>query len=258
MRALLRLSPVRRPLPFLAPWLALLLPFGLAACARPPATAYVRAGALGGKPAAQIAIGRNAVGEACTLQPTAGSGADVYCGTYQQPSARVREGGAADAGQLGVLATASPWRAGIDQRFLCQAPRATSILGGHPAELLTCTQRLGGWPHVAMVALVGGRLWYADGVLPAAGAMERAIGVRAGIVSASAAPPGSAADALLATRLAAQAFSSGDIGQYNALMTAGTRANLADDPAAAEVAFRAALALQRKALGADNPNTVIR
>ncbi len=197
------------------------------------------------------------MGEACTLQPTAGSGADVYCGTYQQPSARVREGGAADAGQLGALATASPWRAGIDQRFLCQAPRATSILGGHPAELLTCTQRLGGWPHVAMVALVGGRLWYADGVLPAAGAMERAIGVRAGIVSASAAPPGSAADALLATRLAAQAFSSGDIGQYNALMTAGTRANLADDPAAAEVAFRAALALQRKALGADNPNTVI-
>ena len=60
---------------------------------------------------------------------------------------------------------------------------------------------------------------------------------------ADAAPPSSAADALLASRLAAQAFSSGDIGQFDALMAAGTRANLADNPAAAESAFRAALAL---------------
>ncbi len=38
-------------------------------------------------------------------------------------------------------------------------------------------------------------------------------------------------------------------------MAAGTRANLADNPGAAESAFRAALALQQKALGKDNPNT---
>ena len=65
----------------------------------------------------------------------------------------------------------------------------------------------------------------------------------------------SGADALLASRLAAKAFSSGDIGQFDALMAAGTRANLADNPAAAESAFRAALALQQKALGNGNPNT---
>ena len=256
--AMLPLAPLRRSVLRLV----LLAPLALAACARPPASAYVKAGTGSGTPAAQMAIGRNSVGEACTLQatgtgqPTGTGGADVYCGSWQQPSAHVRAGGAASAGELAALAIASPWRVGIDERFLCQAPRATSILGGHPAELLTCTQRLGGWPHVAMVALVGSRAWYADGVLPAAGAMERAIGVRAGILSASAAPPSSAADALLATRLAAQAFSSGDIGQFNGLMTAGTRANLADDPAAAEAAFRAALAIQRKALGPNNPNTV--
>ncbi len=256
--AMLPLAPLRRSVLRLV----LLAPLGLAACARPPASAYVKAGTGSGTPAAQMAIGRNSVGEACTLQatgigqPADTGGADVYCGSWQQPSAHVRAGGAASTGELAALAIASPWRVGIDERFLCQAPHATSILGGHPAELLTCTQRLGGWPHVAMVALVGGRAWYADGVLPAAGAMERAIGVRAGILSASAAPPSSAADALLATRLAAQAFSSGDIGQFNGLMTAGTRANLADDPAAAEAAFRAALAIQRKALGPNNPNTV--
>ncbi len=238
---------------------SVLLPLALAACARPPASAYEH-GTIGTNAAPhQIAIGKNAVGEACTLQPTgdgATKGANVFCGTWQQPSAQIHEGGGSTAGQLVALATSSPWRVGIDQRFLCQAPQTTTILGGDPAELLNCTQRLGGWPHVALVALVGGRAWYADGVLPAAPAMQRAIGVRAGVLRATEAPPSSAADALLAQRLAAQAFSSGDIGQYNTLMSAGTLANLADDPGAAEAAFRAALALQRKALGRDNPNTV--
>ena len=38
-------------------------------------------------------------------------------------------------------------------------------------------------------------------------------------------------------------------------MAAGTRANLASSPVAAERAFRAALTLQQKALGANSPNT---
>ena len=92
--------------------------------------------------------------------------------------------------------------------------------------------------------------------MPAAQVMERSIGVLAGVMRADAAPPSSDADALLASRLAARAFSSGDVGQFDQLMAAGTRANLADNPGAAETAFRAALALQQKALGKDNPNTV--
>jgi CHAT domain-containing protein len=229
------------------------LALALAACATPPPSAYVKS-FTSQKPAAQTAIGKNAVGEACTLEPI-DAGADIFCGTWQQPSARVRAGEAVAPGDLARIAAASPWRSGIDQRYACQQPTATTILDGHPAELLQCTQRRGGWPHVALVALVGGRAWYADGVLPAAPVMQRAIGVRAGLIAADAAPPSSAADALLATRLAAQSVSSGDIGQFDTLMAAGTRANLADNPAAAEAAFRAALALQQKALGRDNPNT---
>ena len=106
-----------------------------------------------------------------------------------------------------------------------------------------------------MVAAVNGTVWYGDGVLPAARVMERSIGVLAGVMKPDAAPVSSAADALLASRLAAQAFSSGDVGQFDELMTAGTRANLADNTGAAETAFRAALALQQKLLGKDNPNT---
>jgi CHAT domain-containing protein len=234
-------------------WLILLVT--CVGCATPPPSAYVNATAGSGKPAAQEAIGKNAVGEACTIQETGQTSADIYCGTWQQPSARVRGGEAASADTLPGIAADSSWRAALDQRFACQAPETTTILDGRPAQLLQCTQRAGGWPHVAVVALVDGRAWYGDGVLPAATVMERAIGVRAGLIKPDAVPPSSGADALLAQRMAAQSVTSGDIGQFNTLMAAGTRANLGSNSAAAEAAFRAALALQQKALGKDNPNT---
>ncbi|HET8997819.1 MAG TPA: tetratricopeptide repeat protein, partial [Acetobacteraceae bacterium] len=232
----------------------LLLP--LAACQTPPAKDYAHGTFGAAHPAAQVSIGRNAVGEECTQAAGEGRSADIYCGTWAQPSARVRQGGPAGAQQLMNLATASPWRAGLDTRFRCEAPQTTTILNNSPAALMQCTQLVGGWAHVALVALVNGHAWYADGVLPAAKVMEHSIGVLSGVATANATPVSSAADALLARRLAAQAFSSGDIGQYNALMSAGTRANLADNPGAAENAFRAALAIQQKALGKNNPNTV--
>jgi CHAT domain-containing protein len=235
--------------------LPLLVPLLLFGCEMPPPDSFVHgAQGNGAKPVAQVSIGKNSVGEDCTQQAEAQS-ADVFCGTWQQPSARVRSGGPGTAGQLAELATNSQWRSAIDNRFHCDAPVSTTILGGNPTELMQCTRLVGGWAHVAMVALVNNTIWYADGVLPAAQVMERSIGVLAGVTRADAAAPSSGADALLASRLAAKAFSSGDIGQFDTLMAAGTRANLADNPGAAESAFRAALALQQKALGKDNPNT---
>ncbi len=238
--------------------LSLLVPLLLLACERPPADSYVHAVQTGSaKQVAQVAIGKNSVGEDCTQQAEAGQTAEVFCGTWQQPSARVRSGGPGTATQLPELATASPWRSSLDSRFRCETPVATTILGGQPAELMQCTRLVGGWAHVAMVALVNNTIWYGDSVLPAAQMMERSIGVLAGVTRADAVAPTSGADALLASRLAAKAFSSGDVGQFDTLMSAGTRANLADNPGAAESAFRAALALQQKALGKDNPNTSI-
>jgi hypothetical protein len=227
----------------------------LSGCEKPPADAYFHGSQPGGRPAAQVAIGRNSVGEDCTQDTATGQSTDVYCGTWQQPSARIRSGGAGNAGELAQLATASSWRTDIDNRFHCDAPVATTILGGNPAELMQCTRLIGGYPQVAMVALVNNTVWYADGVLPAEQVMVKSIGVLAGVTRADAVPPSSAADGLLASRLAAKAFSSGDVGQFEALMVAGTRANLAGNPVAAESAFRAALALQQKALGKNDPNT---
>ncbi len=238
----------------------LLLVSWLAACDKPPPEAYVNASASGSKSEAQVSIGKNAVGEECTQAATDLPGgmrkADVFCGSWNQPSATVRSGGTGSAADLAQLATVSPWRTSINDRFRCEAPASTTILGGQPAQLLQCTRLVGGWAHAALVAQVAGQIWFADGVLPAAGVMERSIGVLAGVAKADAAPVSSAADALLASRLAAQSFGSGDVGQYDNLMKAGTRANFANNLASAETAFRAALALQQKALGKNNPNTV--
>ncbi|MCW3473885.1 CHAT domain-containing protein [Limobrevibacterium gyesilva] len=232
---------------------ALAFLFALAGCTPPPPSAYVGGGTA--QSVAQVSIGNNSVGEACTQQADASQGADIFCGTWVQPSARVRAGGAASAATLRQLATTSPWRTALDLRFACGDAAATTILGGEQALVMQCTRRVGGWPHVAMVALVGGNAWYADGVLPVLPAMERSIGVLSGRMKADAVPPTSAADALLADRLAAKAFGSSDIGLYEQLIEAGTRANLADDPVRAEGAYRQALAVQEKALGRDNPNT---
>ena len=233
-----------------------LLTVSLVSCDTPPHDAYVES-SVATRTEGQVAIGKNAVGEECTQATIDANGstpgADVFCGTWTQPSASVRAGSPGDITQL---VANSPWRTSINDRFACQAPTTTTILGGQPAQLLQCTRRVGGWAHVAMVAQVAGKTWYADGVLPAASLIERSIGVLAGVTRADATPVSSAADALLATRLASQSSGSNDVGKYDALMKAGTRANIANNHASAETAFRAALAVQQKVLGKDNPNTV--
>ena len=83
------------------------------------------------------------------------------------------------------VATSGPWRDTINLRFACDAPVATSILGDAQAAVLQCRRRIGGWPQVALVAAVDGRLYEADGILPTLAVIERSIGVLSGRVSAT-------------------------------------------------------------------------
>ncbi|HYP63153.1 MAG TPA: tetratricopeptide repeat protein, partial [Acidocella sp.] len=235
--------------------MGLVLGLALASCARPLQSAYENT--TGTQNASGIPVGQNSAGESCTLDRN-GSSAAIYCGSWDQPSAQVSQGGAASAADLPNLAATSAWRASLEASYQCNAPSPATIMGGVPAELLSCTQRFGGWPHAALAAIIDGNVYYADGVAPALAPMQRAIGVLSGRVPAAQAAdvPLTQADQALAQHLAAQAFSAGDVRQYDALMTLGAKANQAEDFPSAVIAYRAALALQQKKLGDNNPGTM--
>ena len=67
---------------------AVLLVGVLAGCSTPPESAFV-SGGQSSRAEGGLTLGKNATGEDCTQQGL-GEGADVYCGTWLQPSARVR------------------------------------------------------------------------------------------------------------------------------------------------------------------------
>ena len=223
----------------------------LSGCAVPPPEAFVSGGR--GRPEQAVDLGANAVGEAC-VQGGAGSGAvtEIYCGAWQQPSGRVRAAGASSSAGLSELASSGPWRTSLESNYACSAPRPVTF-GGDSALQMDCTRRVGGWPHVAVVALSGGQAWLGDGVVSALPAIQRSVSVLSGrspavIVSSA------AVNARQAERQGAKARATGDVREFDSLMLQGARANLADDPVAAESAYSAALAVQEKALGKDNPN----
>lgn len=233
---------------------------GLGACAEPPPDAYVSrtARAIAGE-----AAGSDARNEPCQVQPGHAIAADrqvlrardVYCGGWTQPAARVLElaGGSSEA-DLDAIAASGLWRNWLDQRVACAAPTRTTLSGGVSARLLACTRRAGGWPHVALVAAGPSGPVLADGVATAMPVIDR---LATGRGTGSGSGPGggrSAALELAVARLSADAFGAADVGRYEELMALGRDLNQTEHFAAAEDAYRAALAVQERVLGRDNPN----
>ena len=224
----------------------MLLSFGLlaalAACDSPPASSRFNAKS----DAASVPIGDNKTGEPCKMANLKGGGADITCGEWTQPSARIRPGGPAGPGDLATLATKSSWRNEIESRFACGEPQPDSS----NTVILQCSRRAGGWAQVALVTVIDGRAWLADGTPAAYPVIQRGIAQLAGSPVAASTAPSSAATA---SYLAAGSFSAGDIAAYERKMSEGLEANLAAQPEKAEKAYRAALDLQEKAQGRDSP-----
>ncbi len=235
----------------------------VAGCTRPPPEAYVETAArtVEGDP-----VGTDAQGAACLAQARGALPADlpvasvreVFCGGWGQPAARVVQlRGPTDAAQLDALAAGGLWRSWLDQRVSCAPPQPAVIAGDVPARILACSRRVGGWPHLALVAAGPEGPVVADGVSTAAPVMERlAAGQGAQAAAGPAGVPARSATLEIAVRrLAADAFGAADVGRFDQLMSLGRELNQADSFAAAEDAFRAALALQERVLGADSPAT---
>ena len=227
----------------------LAVPLLAAGCAAPPPAAFVAANNTDHA----LPLGRNDAGESCTQDGQPGdAGASVYCGTWEQPSARIAREDAPGATLSGVMQT-STWRDGLERRMSCEAPQPATVLGRYQALVLSCTTRLGGWPQVAMATQVDGHIWLADGVRPALPAMERSIGLLSGTVAPNAAAAQPVSTGLTARRLAASTYSSTDINHYETLIRTANRANVEGNYAAAETALRAAAALQERVQGAASP-----
>ena len=233
---------------------------GLLGCTEPPPDAYVTrsVAATAGEPA-----GNDARNEACQVQPGRASPADrpvlrareVYCGGWTQPAARVIEmSGGTSGADLDTIAASGLWRAWLDQRVNCGPPTRTTIANGIDARLLACTRRAGGWPHVALVAAGPSGPVVADGVATALPVIERLASGHSG-GSGGGTGGRSAALELAVARLSADAFGAADVGRYEQLMALGRDLNQTENFAAAEDAYRAALAVQERVLGRDNPNT---
>lgn len=242
------------------PLLATAALFGLLACTEPPPDAYVTrtARAIAGEPA-----GNDARNEACQVQPGRAAPADrpvlrsreVFCGGWTQPAARVIEmSGDGSSADLDAIAASGLWRAWLDQRVSCGAPTRTTIAGGTEARLLACTRRAGGWPHVALVTRGPSGPVVADGVATSLPVIERLATGQSGGAGGGAGGR-SAALELAVARLSADAFGTADVGRYEQLMTLGRDLNQTENFAAAEDAYRAALAVQERVLGRDNANT---
>lgn len=232
-------------------------------CTHPPASAY-DTGSTDDTAANTLPAGQDSSGASCTIQ-TQGSMRDLYCGDWDQPSGHVQieplhrdETTASEDALLARLAASSRWRAGLDAGYACDAPKALRIHDDQAGRLITCRQRQAGWPYVGIVQVRAGRAYYAQGVQSALPALLRAVDIVNGrsTPEKTTATPDSAVNSRLVGRLAAHAFSTGDIREYTRLMALGARANQAEDFPSAVLAYRAALALQQKQLGVDAPGTI--
>ncbi len=238
----------------------LLLASGLlSGCETPPATVYV---AVQDSHTGAVPMGNNAAGETCRRLNLGNGAADIYCGEWERPSARIRPGGAPDGADLGRLANGegagAAWRAEIDTRFACPAEqRRTTILGGVPAVVMECQYRNGGFPQIVLAASAGGRVWYADTIGAAFEVTQRSIAALAGMRADNVAAPGDT-DPAMAARLAANSFKAGDAQAYQTLMREATDANRQGNTSVSEKLYRNVIALQEKVLpkveGRDNPD----
>ena len=229
----------------------------LSACDQVPPDAIASATAGSVKVTAKP-VGKNTVGEACSYQPgnaaelgSAVAAFEVRCGTWVQPSGKLFQmsGAGTDPAQF---AAASPWRTYLDQQSDCQAPQSVRILDGIPAAVMSCTRHSGGWPHVAVAAVVDGALYAMDGVPSAEPALEATVAALTGRRVPDRDTAQSSREGLAAL-LGGQAFGSGDLDRYYGLMRLGAEQNAVDNFVGAEDAFRDALAVQQRILGAANP-----
>lgn len=207
-----------------------------------------------------IPLGRNAIGEECRAIPmeaAEGKAFALYCGEWEQASGSIAvtdlydplpDGAEAMARQLAVEANRTAWAGSLAQKAICQGAQP---LPGGAGLLAQCQLREGGWPYVGVTQVEGRRMVQADGIPAVASLLIDA----PRLLEAKPATGGADVAALLRAALGDEAlrFGPGDLNAFERLSEVGRLSNSVEDYAGAEAAYRRALDIQGKALGADSP-----
>ena len=197
-----------------------------------------------------IAAGSNLLGEACRIERAGDAGAgsadapfEIYCGAWEQPSARIVRVIQPGAGSLDDLATQGDWRSRIDAFASCEPPQSAAVLGNVPALRLNCAMRRGGWSYQALVARIGDTAFLGDTIPATTPVLERSIALLAGrtapevVVGATSlgGPPSTGRTGL---------YSAGDLASYRELLHRAQYYNFQGQYPEAEKLYRKALTLQ--------------
>ncbi len=227
-----------------------------------PSGRVVRANQQAGGGAGELGLGTNLIGEPCSAESSRGDSEQLYrvrCGNWDQPSARVARQPVPANLSLQDIAAASGWRNALEQRMTCEDPETIQILDAIPAQFLNCKLRNGGWPFVALAAATRDALFLADGIPAALPAVESLIGQVSGMKPRETGAGGQTARSTGMERLAAtlkdRLFGTGDLQDYYRLMRLGQYYTTIKDHADATKAYRDALAVHQRVLGADNPES---
>lgn len=205
------------------------------------------------------AVGLSSANETCRAQ-TRSSGArtdtpvwDVLCGTSERPVGAVHS--AAD------LRRAEPARAFADSnayrsltaRANCPAPETLRLPDAGDMLIATCALNDGGWPWVAAALSADGKLAVGEGTPGSASAFAEGIANELG-KQAFTANDRRALLAELQRRLGAEALAAGAAaGRYQDFVELARVQNSVGNHAGAEKAYRQALDLQTRAMGAEHP-----
>ncbi len=210
-------------------------------------------------------VGENAVGESCrAIEDRELDEANVgvrtvaiYCGDWRSPSGRVIELEPAYAAPgPAAIATSGLWHSDISRSMECGAPTAGQIFGGTAsAQYLACEMRQGGWPSIAAVTEVNGRVYAMDGIPAAAPVMEQAAAIMAGIENAQSLAASGSSDSMreFDVLLNGQLFGADDRFRDERLLRVAQYYNAVREYGTSEQKYRELLELRRAFLAADHP-----
>lgn len=203
-------------------------------------------------------LSRSLSGEACRMEtaPTLAKSAPIVCGDTNATVGAVRmaaipAGLAAAPSRLKVLTEAArALRSQDSQEADCGAPQWIGSQDGIALSL--CTITANGWPHIVLAAVSESSLYQADGMPAALPVLIDALTRLAGLGDAAAAAE--AGRKVLAAELPADVLHAraSDAADYRNYVEVGRLAGGREDFAAAESAYRQALAVETKLFGPDS------